>query len=136
MTPEARLDRLERFAKLFVGAGVRYRRDLRELGDKLNVIVNVQIQNNERFARDEALFKSRSAVSEKRFNRDEERLAKLSEKTDRRFVEIAESQARSQARTDRSLADLAESQKRTERSLAELIKTTKKRRNGNSQTDS
>lgn len=119
MTPEARLDRLERFAKLFVRAGVRYRRDLRELGDKLNILVNMQIRNGERFARNEAIFQSRSAEYEKRFNRNEERsakyeerLAKLSEKTDQRFVELAESQAR------------------TGRNLAELIKIVRRGRNG------
>lgn len=93
MTHEQRLDRLERIAKLFVRAGVRYRRDLRELGDKLNILVNAQIKNEERFRQNEVAFQSRSAEYEKRFNRDEARLAKLSEKTDQKFVELAESQA-------------------------------------------
>lgn len=100
MTHEQRLDRLERIAKLFVRAGVRYRRDLRELGDKLNIIVNVQMQNSERFAQNEAIFQSRSVEYEKRFNRDEERLARneerlatLAEKTDQKFLELAASQA-------------------------------------------
>ena len=146
MTPEQRLDRLERIAKLFVRAGVRYRRDLRELGDKLNIMVNIQMQNNERFTRNEAMFQFRSAEYEKKFNRNEERLAKLAEKTDQKFVELAESQAHtdrsladlaeSQAHTDRSLADLAESQTRTDRNLAELIKIVRRGRNGNPQTDS
>jgi hypothetical protein len=136
MTPEARLERLERIAKLFVRAGVRYRRDLRDLGDKLNIMVNMQMQNSERFTRNEGIFQSRSAEYEKRFNRNEERLAKLSEKTDQKFVELAESQARSQARTDRSLAELAESQSRTDRNLAELIKIVRRDRNGNPKTNS
>jgi len=45
MTSEQRLERLERIAKLFVRAAVRYRRDLRALGDKLNIMVNMQMQN-------------------------------------------------------------------------------------------
>jgi hypothetical protein len=118
MTHEQRLDRLERIAKLFVRAGVRYRRDLRELGDKLNIMVNAQIENVERFTQDEAAFQSRSAEYEKRFNRNEEGLARISQKTDQRFAELAESQAR------------------TDRSLAELIKIVKMGRNGNPQTDS
>jgi predicted metal-dependent hydrolase len=113
MTPEARLDRLERIAKLFVRAGVRYRRDLRELGDKLNIMVNMQMQNDERFVRNEAIFQSRSAEYEKRFNRNEERLSKLAEKTDQKFGKLAESQAR------------------TDRNLAELIKIVRRGRNGN-----
>ena len=93
MTPEARLDRLERIAKLFVRAGVRYRRDLRELGDKLNIMVNIQMRNDERFAR-----------TAERFVRTEERLANLSEKTDQRFVQLANAQAL----TDRKFIDLME----------------------------
>lgn len=111
------MDRVERILKLFVRAGVRYRRDSRELGDKLNIMVNAQIKNEERFKQNEAAFQSRSVEYEKRFNRNEERLAKLSQKTDQKFAELAESQAR------------------TERSLAELIKIVRGR-NGNPQTDS
>jgi hypothetical protein len=136
MTSEQRLDRLERIAKVFVRAGVRYRRDLRELGDKLNIMVDMQIKNLERFkqneaafqsrsaeyearfTQNEAVFQSRSAEYETRFNRDEARLAKFSEQTDQRFAELAESQTR------------------TDRSLAELIKIVTKSRNGNPQTDS
>ena len=84
MTPEPRLDRLERLAELFVRAGIRYRRDLRELGDKLNIMVDMQIKNEERFAL------------------NEERLAALSEKTDQRFMQLADSLAR----TDGNLAEL------------------------------
>ena len=50
MTPEQRLDRLERIAKLFVRAGVRPRGDLRQLDEKINIIVDAQIKNEERFA--------------------------------------------------------------------------------------
>ncbi len=132
MTSEQRLDRLERIAKLFVRAGVRYRRDLRELGDKLNILVNAQIKNEERFTQNEVIFQTRSTEYEKRFARDEERLAKLSKRTDRRFAELAESQAR----TDRRFAELAESQTRTDRSLAELIRIVSGGRNGRPQTES
>jgi hypothetical protein len=122
MTPEARLDRLERITKLIVRAGVGYRRDLRDLGDKLNIMVNVQMQNDERFARNEATFQFRSIEYEKRFNRNEERLTKLAEETDRKFVELAEAQAE----TTRSI-------KETNRSVKELIKIVRRRQNGNPQ---
>lgn len=125
MTSEQRLDRLERIAKLFVRAGVRYRRDLRELGDKLNIMVNMQVQNGERFARNEAIFQFRSAEYEKRFNRDEERLAKNEE----RLAKLAE-------KTDQKFVELAESQARTDRNLAELIKIVRRGRNGNPHTNS
>jgi hypothetical protein len=51
MTPEQRLDRLERIAKLFVNAGLRARRDIRGHDYKINHLVDLQIQNEERFAK-------------------------------------------------------------------------------------
>lgn len=132
MTPEARLNRLERIAKLIVRAGVRYRRDLRELGDKLNIIISAQIQSQERFARNEEIFESRSARYEKRFRRTEARLAKLAEKTDRKFAELAQSQAQ----TDSMIKELRESQAQTDRSVKDLIKNLRRGRNGNPRPDS
>jgi len=48
MTSEQRLDRIERIAKLFVTAGLRARRNMRELDEKIGILVNLQIQNEER----------------------------------------------------------------------------------------
>ncbi len=42
MTPEARLDRLERIAKLFVKAGLRPRRNMRDMDEKPNLLVSMQ----------------------------------------------------------------------------------------------
>ena len=56
MSPEQRLDRLERIAKLFVRAGLRARHQAREHDEKINIIFNLQIQNEERFARNEERF--------------------------------------------------------------------------------
>lgn len=50
MTSEQRLDRLERIAKLFVSAGMRARRSMRDLDDKIGIMVDAQIANEERFA--------------------------------------------------------------------------------------
>jgi|SRR5882724_1380518 len=85
-TPEVRLDRLERIARLFVTAGLRVRRDLRGMDEKLNILVNHQIRNEERFAR------------------NEERLAKLAARTDEKFAEVAEFQAV----TERKFAELVQ----------------------------
>lgn len=51
MTPEQRLDRLERIAKLFVRAGARARGTIRSLEGKVNIILDAQLANEERFAR-------------------------------------------------------------------------------------
>ena len=111
MTPDARLDRLERMAMLLAKAGFRTRSQLRardrEHDEKLDHLVDLQIKNEETFAR-----------NEERFARNEERFAQLAEKTDQKFRELAESQAR------------------TDRNLAELIKIVRSGRNGNPPTDS
>ncbi len=86
MTPEARLERLERIAKLFARAGLRYRRDLNLLEEKINIVVDTQIENENRLANNEL------------------RLTKLSGTTERRFGDLAEAQTI----TDRRLPDLME----------------------------
>ena len=73
MTPEQRLDRLERVCKLIVRAGLRERRRQREHDEKINIIIDAQVKNEERFAR------------------NEERFAKLAEsqaQTDRRLAAL------------------------------------------------
>lgn len=51
MTPEQRLDRLERVVKLMVKAGLRARSHMREQGDKINMIIDFQMHNEESFAK-------------------------------------------------------------------------------------
>src|SRR4030081_2934671 len=53
MTPEGRLDRIERIAKLFARAGRRARGDLRQQEKKINILINLHMQNAELFARNE-----------------------------------------------------------------------------------
>jgi hypothetical protein len=47
MTPEARLDRLERIVMLFVKAGLRQRRASREQDNKINHLIDHQKRNEE-----------------------------------------------------------------------------------------
>jgi hypothetical protein len=75
MTPEGRLDRIERIAKLFVRAGRRARGDLRQQEEKVNILINLHMQNEELFARNEERF----AKNEERFAKNEERFAKQDE---------------------------------------------------------
>jgi len=51
MTPKDRLDRLERIAKLMVRAGLRARREMRQQDDKITIMIDAQIKNEERFAK-------------------------------------------------------------------------------------
>ena len=48
---DERVDRLERIAKLLVRAGLRARRELRQQDDKITIMIDAQIKNEERFAK-------------------------------------------------------------------------------------
>jgi len=48
---EERIDRLERIAKLLVRAGLRARREMRQQDDKITIMIDAQIKNEERFAK-------------------------------------------------------------------------------------
>ncbi|HEX8282264.1 MAG TPA: hypothetical protein VF588_02875 [Pyrinomonadaceae bacterium] len=78
MTEEQRLDRLERIVKLMIKAGLRARQQSREQDEKINILIEMQMKNDERY--------------EKRFVDNEERLAVLAAKTDEKFAEMAEAQ--------------------------------------------
>jgi hypothetical protein len=110
MTPEQRLDRLERIAKLLANAGVRargeLRRDLWNHDHKINYLADLQIKNEERFAK----------------------LAESQAHLDESHVRLAESQAH----LDESHVRLAESQANTNQRLDELIAIIKDGRSGGS----
>ena len=57
MTSEQRLDRLERIAKLFVRAGLRWRRQLNDQNQKIEILINAQIRHEEENARRSAELK-------------------------------------------------------------------------------
>lgn len=86
MTGEQRLDRLERIVRLMITAGTRARRQSREQDEKINILIDMQMKNDERY--------------EKRFVENEERLVDLATKTEEKFAALAESQ--------KSLADTVE----------------------------
>jgi len=113
MTPEARLDRLERIAILFARAGDRARKQfhqqLSEHDRLINHMFDLQIKNEEKFARNEERF----ARNEERFAQNEERFAQNEE----RFTKLIESQAG------------------TDRRLNSLIEIIKERTNGNDTRD-
>lgn len=96
MTPEQRLDRLERIAKLLVKAGLRARR---EMNEKINILIDAQLRNEERFARTDKKF---AQLAEKSAEADEKfsQLAGKSAETDEKFAQLAESQANSGRRLD------------------------------------
>jgi hypothetical protein len=48
---EETFDRVERIAKLLVRAGLRARREMRQQDDKITIMIDAQIKNEERFAK-------------------------------------------------------------------------------------
>lgn len=77
MTPEQRLDRLERIAKLFVKAGLRERRRMREMDEKIAILVDMQIKNEGRFAQ--------LAEAQQKLAESQAQLAESQSHTDRRL---------------------------------------------------
>jgi hypothetical protein len=118
MTPEGRVERLERLAKLFARAGRRARVDLRQQDEKINILINLHIQNEELFARNEERF----AKNEERFAKNEERFAKQDENI-QALLEFQKQNEERFARTDGKFVELAESQTNTDRRLNSLIET-------------
>jgi hypothetical protein len=64
---EERLDRLERIAKLLVRAGLRARREMRQQDDKITIMIDAQIKNEERFAK---LAQAQTELSESQAHTD------------------------------------------------------------------
>jgi len=141
-TPEGRVERLERIAKLFVRAGRRARADLRQQDEKINILINLHMQNEELFARNEERFKKneeRFRLNEERFAKNEESVTKQAEiiLTILEFQKQTEEKFRANekrfARTDKIFIELAESQVETGRNLKSLIKLIREVLNNNSE---
>jgi seryl-tRNA synthetase len=113
MTHEQRLDRLERIARLMVRAGLRARREMRQQDDKITIMIDAQIKNEDRFA---DLAASRNQHDDKITIMIDAQI-----KNEALFAELANSQKQ-----------LAESQKNTDRRLDALIDIVKEGRNGKS----
>ena len=110
MTPEQRLDRLERIAKLFDAAGIRARRNMRELDEKIGILVNLHIQNEERFKDQDDKINvliDLQQSNEARFRGHDDKinaLADLQQSNEERFAKLVESQSN----TDLKLQKLME----------------------------
>ncbi len=99
MTPEERLDRLERIARLMVRAGLRARREMRQQDDKITIMIDAQIKNEDRYA----------DLAASRHQHDEMIAMMIGAqlKNDERFAELAESQRHSNRRLD-TLIDIVQ----------------------------
>jgi hypothetical protein len=118
MTSEQRLDRLERIAKLFVRAGMRARGNMKALDEKINIIINNQIEHDDRFA------KMSQSI--------EQTHSELSQSIERSHHELSQSMERSHSELSQSLNELARAQIHTSGRLDALIEIVRRDRNGNS----
>ena len=136
MTSEQRLDRLERIAKLFVRAGLRARQNAKAQDEKINIIINNQIEYDERFAGlNQSLERSHNELSqslERSHNELSQSLNKLSQSLERSHNELSQSLERSHDELSGSLGELAQAQVQTNQRVDSLIEVVRRDRNGNS----
>jgi hypothetical protein len=151
MTSEQRLDRLERIAKLFVSAGLRARGNMKDQEEKINIIINNQIEHDERFAGlNQSLERSQRELNQS-IERSHSELSKLLERShselnqsiERSHRELGKSLERSHSELNKSLELshselsqslnlLAQAQTHTNQRLNSLIEIVERDRNGNS----
>ena len=131
MTPEQRLDRLERIMKLVVRAGLRERRETR---DKINALIDAHMRTEASIER----FQARTEEYQARTEEFQLRLEEAQLHTEEALARLARGQEHlkaAQVRTDDAMARLAESQATTDEKLNSFISTVerliKERRDGN-----
>jgi hypothetical protein len=101
MTPEQRLERLERVAKLFVAAGLRARKQSREQAEKINILIHSQIETGDVVRK-----------TSEQLRQTDEQLRSLG------------------SRHEQEMAELRNSQKLTDQALRAFIDSLRKGRNG------
>ncbi len=123
MTPEQRLDRLERVAKLFVRAGMRARQQSREQNDRIHILMHMSERDRE----------GRQAES-RELNEKINILINSQIETSAVVRDLASSQKEARDLHDKEMAELRKSQGETNRSLRAFLDSLRKGGNGNSST--
>ncbi len=113
MTPEQRLDRLERVAKLIVKAGLRARKQSREQDETINILIHSQMKATEQMIDLQGTVRD---LATGQANHDE----------------ILERLSAGQAEHDEILKGLAAGQAKTEEALRAFLNRFRKGRNGKS----
>jgi DNA anti-recombination protein RmuC len=129
MTSEQRLDRLERVAKLFVRAGLRARRNMKAQDEKINIIINNQIEHDDRFAR---MSRSMEQTQSELTQSIERTSYELSQAIGRSNNELSQSIGQTRNELSESLNELAKAQIHTSGRLDALIEIVRRDRNGSS----
>ena len=111
MTPEQRLDRVERILGYFVNEGRRWRVRSREQDEKINILIQAQIETTEQI----------NKLS-----------AETNEQINKLGAELSAEMAASHAIHEKEMAELRREHKLTHQELQALIRSLRKGRNGNS----
>jgi hypothetical protein len=96
MTDEERLDRLERIAKLMVRAGLRARRQMRAQDEKINILIDSQMKNEESLATHAETQARAAAETDEKINV----LIDSQIRNEERFGALAAAQTRTEAGLD------------------------------------
>jgi hypothetical protein len=114
MTPEARLERLERIVMLLVKAGLRQRRESREQDNKINHLIDHEIRNEETLGKlIDLQLRSEERVADQNGRIDN--LIKLQKHDEVRFARLVDSQINSDRRLE-VLIEIVKDGKRKSRS--------------------
>jgi len=100
MTTDQRLDRIERILVLYFNAGRRQRKRVREADEKINILINAQIKNEDGFRE----LREASKETDRRMRETFREIRELFGKTDERINRLDEARKH----TDRKLNDLGE----------------------------
>ena len=138
MTSEQRLDRVERILVLFVNAGRRERQKSREQNEKINILIQTQMETSESINRlGERVDRTSETVDRlgERVDRTSDTVDRLGERGDRTSETVdrlAVDRAAAHAIHEKEMAELRRSQKLTDQALRAFIKSLHKRRNDKS----
>src|SRR5215207_3983979 len=103
MTPEQRLDRVERILGYFAREGRRWRVRKREQDEKINILIQAQMETTEQI------------------NKTTEQINKLTAETTEQINKVAADTAANHAIHNKEMADLRKSQELTDKTLRAFI---------------
>lgn len=114
MTPEQRLDRLEKIVKAVVKEGLRERREMR---DRINALISAQMRDEEAVTQYKVRTEEAMAHLAHAQANTQKALGQFMRRTDETMAQLA-------GRTDEGMAHLAHAQANTEEKLSAFITNT------------
>ena len=127
MTPEQRLDRVERILGYFVREGRRWRVRKREQDEKINILIQFQMETTDQINKTSELINKTA----ERVDKVTEQVNKTAEHVDKVTKQV-NMLAAGHAIHEKEMADLRRSQKLTDKALRSFIDSLRKGRNGSS----